>query len=301
MLMFFGPLRGWEKLLPAAAQQPVAAMLADPRVMETSVALRMFRASPLLGTGLGSYGELNAALHPGRFVSFFAHNDYAQFLAEAGLLGGGVLAAAALVFGKRLLRFMGQAESPDRPLGIAAWAAVAAIAVHSFFDWNLHLPSNGLLACIAAGVALAAGLPMPTATAVPKPLMPRWLPGVVLSAACLASLAMLARDAASEQTQRRLRSAIAADRLRMKGVNRLAPAAELAAAVAAGERMAFWDRSNPRLALLLAQGYLHLAGLPDAAGGAIGAFDSARLWTNRTRACAAFVHGLPESRGGDRP
>jgi hypothetical protein len=300
MLMFFGPLRGWEKLLPAAAQPAVASILADPRVMETDVALRMFRASPLLGTGLDSYGELNAALHPGRFVSYYAHNDYAQVLAEAGLLGAVLLAAGAVMFGRRFRRFLAAAETADRGLAVAGWAACVAIAVHSAFDWNLRLPANALLACLVGGVALASGLPAPAAAPTPWSRS-RLAATAVFATACIASLGFLARDAASEQVQRQLRSAIAADRLHIKEPSRQPPAAELQAAVTAGERMAAWDRSNPRLAVLLAQAHVHVAGLPVADGAAPNDSGPLRAWTSRARSRSAFGLGVPVPRDGGRP
>jgi O-antigen ligase len=297
MLLFFGPLRGWEKLLPAAAQPAVAAILADPRVMETDVALRMFRASPLLGTGLDSYGELNAVLHPGRFVSYYAHNDYAQVLAETGLLGAGLLAAGALLFGRRFRQFLATPEPADRDLSYASWAAVVAIAVHSAFDWNLRLPANALLACLVGGTALASGSLVPAIAPLPRSGS-RLAASAVFAAACMVALGFLARDAASEQVQRQLRTAVAADRLRIKEHSREPPAAELKAALAAGERMAAWDSSNPKLAILLAQAHLHLAALPGAKSMATGGAEPIHVWSARARSSSAFGVGLPVIRNG---
>jgi O-antigen ligase len=292
LLLFFGPLRGCEKLLPERAQSAVAAMLADPRVSETAVAMQMFRASPWLGTGFNSYGPLNAALHPGRFVSLYAHNDYAQFLAEAGIVGGLVLLAVVIAFGKRFVATLRRLDTPQSELAIACWAALTAIAIHSAFDWNLHLPANAFLACVAAGVAwsarsVAAGSPA---------ARPRLLPTVAFATASICALAFLGRDALAEQVQRQLRTAITASRLHLNEPVRLSPAAQLAAAIAAGNNMRLWDSTNSRLETLLSQAHLHAAAAhadPEQRAAAINASDLSAIHARRS---AAVSFGLPERR-----
>jgi hypothetical protein len=297
MLMFFGPLRGWEKMLPSAAQPVVSAMLADPRVLETAVALRIARASPVLGTGLGSYGELNAALHPGRFVSHYAHNDYAQFLAEAGSLGAVILTAAAIFFGTGLRRFLAQPAAPDRGLSYASWAALGAIAVHSVFDWNLHLPANGFLASMAGGLALASAAPAAGAPARPSSRATIALTGL-FAVSIVISFAYLVRDAVTESVQRQVRIAIAADRLRIKHNNAEVPERQLSDAIARGEKMAAWDPRNASLATLLAQAHVHRGAM---AAPSENARQHVQAWTSRARLLTASGVRLPQMQPGAAP
>jgi hypothetical protein len=290
LLIFFGPLRDSEKLLPQRAQATVTAMLADPRVSETAVAMQMFRASPWLGTGFNSYGQLNPSLHAGRFVSLYAHNDYAQFLAETGLLGGLTLLAMAVAFGRRFVGMLRRLDAPQSELAIACWAAVAAIAVHSVFDWNLHLPANAFLACVAAGVAWSSG----TAVASSAAARPQVFPTVAFATASICALALLGRDALTEQVQRQLRTAIAASRLHLKDSVSEPVDAQLAAAIATGEHVERWVSTSSPLATLLSQAHLHAAASPADADTRAAAIESSDLAASHARRLAAVSVGLPE-------
>jgi O-antigen ligase len=88
-----------------------------------------------------------------------AHNDYFELLANTGLIGGvfGLAFVAVLFwFGYANLR---SARSPGgRAFYGSALAACAGILLHSFVDFNLHLPSNALLFLICAGLATSCRL-----------------------------------------------------------------------------------------------------------------------------------------------
>jgi hypothetical protein len=303
LLVFFGPLRCAENLLPNQMRPAFDSILADPRVTETAVAMRMFRAAPWLGTGLNSYGDMNAALNPGRFVSYYAHNDYAQLLAETGVVGGAVAAALGLLFLARFRRFLGQPTLDDPELAAAAWAAAAGLAVHSFFDWNLHLPANAFLASLTAGVAISSGEPVVVATRAADrstDMRGRAL-SWCLSGAYLVAFLFLARDALTEQKQFNLRTAVAADRIRARMPGHPVPTADLDVAIAAGERMAAWDCYNPRLTLLLAQAHVHAAGLCIDKAAKDGVEQAASAWCQKTRSLGPKLIGLPELRSSATP
>ena len=53
--IFVSQWRGVVELFPGFMQEKLAPLLADSRVLAAAIAARMFRASPILGTGLGSY------------------------------------------------------------------------------------------------------------------------------------------------------------------------------------------------------------------------------------------------------
>src|SRR5260370_8272793 len=88
------------------------------------------------------------------------HNDYFELLANTGLIGGvlGLAFVAVLFwFGYANLR---SARSPGgRAFYGSALAACAGILLHSFVDFNLHLPSNALLFLIFAGPPPSGNLP----------------------------------------------------------------------------------------------------------------------------------------------
>ncbi len=137
---------------------------ADPsegRVSLSRDAWQIFVHHPWTGTGLGTF----ETAYP-RYASFYdglrvdhAHNDYFELLANTGLIGGvlGLAFVAVLFwFGYANLR---SARSPGgRAFYGSALAACAGILLHSFVDFNLHLPSNALLFLICAGLATSCRL-----------------------------------------------------------------------------------------------------------------------------------------------
>ncbi len=254
VLVFFGACPWVVDTLPASWQPSAQAMLADPRVDETATALRMFRASPVLGTGLTSYGELTGTLDRGRFVSYYAHDDYAQLLAETGVIGAGIGIGLAAVLGRLLMRFVATRNRGLSWAAPAAWAATAALAVHSFFDWNMHCPANALLAVLALGIAAGSGL-SPSGTAA----RPRRPVRAAFAATLLLAVALLARDAASERLLSRLRLAIAASRAAASTppIALVSPSLEDVLREAQGSWQ--YDPGNAHVAVLVGLAHVHAA------------------------------------------
>ncbi len=102
-------------------------------------------ARDFLWTGAGP-GAFVHALNPylqalpiGDFWLFqHAHNDYLEWIVILGAVGLGLGGAAFLVHAARKPRSIVQA---------AAMAGLATLLVHSVTDFNLSIPSNGLIAC----------------------------------------------------------------------------------------------------------------------------------------------------------
>jgi O-antigen ligase len=123
--------------------------------------LRLAASSPLVGSGFGAYADAlprfkTAAGHLG---IEHAENDHLEFLAEGGGVGtllGGVAALMLFLFGLKGLR--AEEHRLGRALLAAALAGVAALYVHSAFDFNLHIPSNALMAALLAAVSAACAL-----------------------------------------------------------------------------------------------------------------------------------------------
>ena len=129
-------------------------------------ALRIFRANPALGVGLGSFETAYPRYEsfPTDYTIDHAHNDYAEFLAETGIAGGLLLLVGLSSFLRcawQNLRI--QAPSPHDWLRLGASIACGGLLLHSFSDFNLHIPAN------AAWFAFCAGIAMTTHT-VPRPV-----------------------------------------------------------------------------------------------------------------------------------
>ena len=111
--------------------------------------MSMFEDYRLAGVGLGNfqyaYPKYQAAEDKYIFVRY-GHNDWAQFLAEGGIIGLCVLLVATSYFFYHTMRIWKKRSHPFAVcLGVAPLAAMSAMAIHSYSDFNLHIPANFLM------------------------------------------------------------------------------------------------------------------------------------------------------------
>jgi len=132
-------------------------------------ALQMFRAKPILGWGLGTFPVVYPQFRT-FYTNFFvneAHNDYAQLLAEMGLLGFGALAWYMIVLYRQIRRRLGKwSTDVDGAVALACALGVIGILVHSLVDFNLQIPANAALFYVLA--TIAAGPPLLQRTKRPR-------------------------------------------------------------------------------------------------------------------------------------
>jgi hypothetical protein len=292
--VFQGPFTAAAQLLPAILQEKITAVFADARIAAAHIAGRMFLASPVLGTGICTYGDLFPKFAGVDRVFYYAHNDYAQVLAETGLFGGlvGGLGAWALV--SRFWRFCRERQPANRFIDAGAWAALTGTAAHAVFDWNMHAPANALLACVVVGLALSSVVATKGRQARPTPV---WLGRAAtagLVVACLVVVPLLGRDAFTDWTLDQLRRATTAAQVVAKDRKKPSAAPALAAAIARGERAAELDPGSWQLAALLGQANLHLAVEPQPIGEAEARRLAAEQWFKTARRNSAATRGLPE-------
>jgi O-antigen ligase len=119
-------------------------------------AFHIFRDHPLAGTGVGTI----ISVYPAYETSYDAtvvdhvHNDHFELLAETGTIG----AICWLTF-IGLLMYFGlknawmQHDPKIRALQLGALIGCVGLLIHSFADFNLHIPANALLFYLLAGVA----------------------------------------------------------------------------------------------------------------------------------------------------
>jgi O-antigen ligase len=119
-------------------------------------ALKMFAQKPVLGWGLGVFGEI----YP-QFSSFatnlqvgMAHNDYLQLLAEMGALGFvTVLWFLLTLYRFALKKLQHWQPETNTAVSLAAMLGISGILVHSFVDFNLQIPANAALFYVLCVVA----------------------------------------------------------------------------------------------------------------------------------------------------
>jgi O-antigen ligase len=290
-LLLLGPLTHVIPFIPDAYRKPLGDILNNARTLAAQVGFRMFLASPVLGTGLGSFSAVFPRYSSDACMLFFAHNEYAQLLAETGFAGAAVVMGLAIELGRRCIRFCRDAPIPYRILAAGPWAAVAGGAIHAGFDWNLHLPANALLACLVTGLAASS---VPTRPAARQARVPAWLPQGLLIVAIFGSLSLLLRDAISETARQSLRNAVAADRLAIKDRRPEGDTVWLAAVIDRGISSARRDPANARLHLLIGQATLHLAGRTDDVTQREELLTEADKWMQQARRHCAICRGLAE-------
>jgi O-antigen ligase len=127
----------------------------------------IFKDHPIQGTGLGTmvsvFPRYDTA-YDGLIVDH-VHNDYLELLAETGLCGGLCgMTFLWLLFRGALSTFTAEQGYFSRALHAGAIAAVCGILLHSFVDFNLHIPSNAILFLLQSCVATSPPLPSESAT-----------------------------------------------------------------------------------------------------------------------------------------
>jgi len=131
----------------------------EARDILTEKTYNIFKDYSATGVGLGNFrhasGRYQDPILKGYYIDY-AHNDYAQFLAEAGAVGMLLLVAGLCWYLVRtFLLWRERNSSFSVCLGIAPFGAIMAMAIHSWSDYNLHRPANLMLliAIIAIGNA----------------------------------------------------------------------------------------------------------------------------------------------------
>lgn len=105
----------------------------------------LFRFFPIFGSGIGTFGAAYWPYQRNAAYEFwqYAHNDYLQWLTEAGLVG-----LLALFLGVRHLRRDLKCLEPARECCLAV---TGAFAVQAFLDFPLHVPASAaLIICVIA-------------------------------------------------------------------------------------------------------------------------------------------------------
>jgi O-antigen ligase len=125
---------------------------------------RIFLDHRWTGTGLGTIQTVFPAyetLYDGKIVNH-SHNDYLEALAETGVVGGVCCAAFVAVLFFFSLRQQLQTDKPfAAALHLSGLVACVGFLVHSFVDFNLHIPANGLLFLLMAHLATGETAPAP--------------------------------------------------------------------------------------------------------------------------------------------
>lgn len=118
--------------------------------------LRMFRDRPILGWGLGTFPTVYPQ-YRSFYTSFFvneAHNDYLQLLVETGIFGFGIaIWFLWITFSGAAKKLHNWTETVNGSVTVAALLGCVGILVHSFLDFNLHIPANAAFFYVLCAIA----------------------------------------------------------------------------------------------------------------------------------------------------
>jgi O-antigen ligase len=136
--------------------------LGDPtlggRVWLWKASLKVAGEHPLFGSGPATWQWFHLKhRHPSvQFREENAHNDILNLLSDYGAVGF-VLVLAALVcfFWHAVVLARSNHSSDQRAFAVGAMLSAAMLLIHSWFDFNLHIPSNALLLVTIMGMTAA--------------------------------------------------------------------------------------------------------------------------------------------------
>jgi O-antigen ligase len=108
---------------------------------------KLFAAHPLLGAGLGGYWIAITSYHDasGVLVPQEAHNDYLELLASAGVIGLAIGVWFAVIVIRLAQENLWSSTGFARALRVGAILGLSGVAIHSLFDFGLHLLGNAVV------------------------------------------------------------------------------------------------------------------------------------------------------------
>ena len=116
---------------------------------------RMFMAHPIAGVGLGGYWVAIPAYHDasGALTPQEAHNEYLELLSSGGIVGAVIGLWFLFVAARRIKVSMRSSNSFRRAVRYGAVLALVGVAVHSLFDFGLHMLVNALVCAALVVIA----------------------------------------------------------------------------------------------------------------------------------------------------
>ncbi len=133
-------------------------MSEEQRVELNRYTVNIVRDHTLTGTGAGTFRHVFPQYRGADVIYFFtnAENDYLEFLSEYGIIGFIPLALIVILSYGAALKTIRTRRSPFyRGIAFGSLMAMTSILIHSFADFNLHIPANACLFMVVLALAWA--------------------------------------------------------------------------------------------------------------------------------------------------
>jgi O-antigen ligase len=118
-------------------------------------AFTIFKNFPIFGVGLGNFSDIFTLYQRSKFVAYYdyLHNDYLQFLFEAGLISAVLLLVFFFSLFKAILNETSNRHDPFvKNIVIGGFCGIAGTVIHSFIDFNFHIPAVTFLFWLLLGL-----------------------------------------------------------------------------------------------------------------------------------------------------
>ncbi len=114
--------------------------------------LNLIKDYPIFGTGLGTFNDIFPKYQPLEIISrhyTHAHSDILQVLSETGIIGFLLTAVCGILFFAQGFKQFNSRHNPwVIGMCIGVFGSLTSIFIHSFTDFNLHIPANAILLLI---------------------------------------------------------------------------------------------------------------------------------------------------------
>lgn len=151
------PTSAWRRMSTIAGLAYKPDTTLEDRLQVGRDSLTAFKNYPLLGTGMGSFMAVfpQYQTFPTDLVWHHAHDDYLETLMETGIAGGLlILAFLVLFFRLAFCKLQERLKTASGWIQLGAAVGCCGLLVHSFADFNLHIPANAAWFTLAAGLAM---------------------------------------------------------------------------------------------------------------------------------------------------
>lgn len=126
------------------------------RWLTLSDSLNIFKNFPLFGIGLDNFKYVFTMYQRSKQFAIYydyPHNDYLQFLLESGLVCTIVLSVFFFNLFKNLFIELNRRHDPFvKSIVIGGMSGLLGVIVHSFVDFNFHVPAVALLFWLLLGL-----------------------------------------------------------------------------------------------------------------------------------------------------
>ncbi len=128
------------------------------RIEIWSATVSLISTHPIVGSGIGAYGTAILRHWPATEYStlLYAHNDYLQVFADAGIPGAFLAILFVGLLGVALSRSIHITDPGLRGVALGAGVGCIGLLIHSVVDFNLQIPSNAIAFLFASAMLVRA-------------------------------------------------------------------------------------------------------------------------------------------------